>query len=113
MTEKESIMSNKDIRKLKASLAKAKEKLKDLTEKPKYSLEVIRRYRQMEDRNAFHQEVKKRVPIDLGTDRVTLACGHKEEMTHSFLRAATSLNEAKDLDNKSPLKVLCMECRKQ
>jgi hypothetical protein len=75
-----------------------------------YSPAVIRRYREMEGRNAFNREVKERVTINLEKDRVTFACGHHEEVPYGLLDAAANLARAKGID-ESPLMLLCRECR--
>ena len=83
-----------------------------MAEEPNYSPEVIRRYREMEGRNAFNREVKERVTINLEKDRVTFACGHHEEVPYGLLDAAANLARAKGID-QGPLMLLCRECRNE
>ena len=83
-----------------------------MAQEPNYSLEVIRRYREMEGRNAFNREVKERVTINLEKDRVTFACGHQEQMPYSMLDVAANLARAKGID-ESPLMLVCRECRSE
>ena len=47
-----------------------------MREERKYSVEIIRRYRQMD----FRRAVIERVEVGPATDRVTLECGHSDEM---------------------------------
>jgi hypothetical protein len=54
---------------------------------PEYSQDIIRRYREMDDANAFRHEAKRRVPIGLDYDRAILSCGHEQEMLRHFLKA--------------------------
>jgi hypothetical protein len=82
-----------------------------MAEEPNYSPEVIRRYREMEGRNAFKREVKERVTVNLEKDRVTFACGHQEEVPYGMLEAAANLARAKGIDDGSPVMLLCRECR--
>jgi hypothetical protein len=55
-------------------------------ERPKYSADIIRRYREMDEANAFRREVKERVPVDLDYDQVTFSCGHQQEFNHGFFQ---------------------------
>jgi hypothetical protein len=67
---------------------------------PRYSPKVILRYREMEERRAFTREIKKRAPVNLGNDEITLSCGHK-------LAAMASLINA--WDGKFP----CRKCKER
>ena len=51
-----------------------------------YSLDIIRRYREMDDADAFDREVVSHVPVDLNNDEITLACGHTITLMRRFMR---------------------------
>jgi hypothetical protein len=59
---------------------------------PKYSPEVIRRYREMRKTNAFGRKTQERAPVDLDVDELTLECGHKQQFTARFLDLHKSSN---------------------
>ena len=69
-------------------------------QKPRYSPEIILRYREMERAGEFKREVKERVPSDLDFDELTLSCGHKKEMNVYQISAMDGT-------------VTCNECRKE
>jgi hypothetical protein len=48
-----------------------------MRDKPKYSPEIIRRYRELDDAEGFTREIVTRVPMDPTWDAVTFTCGHK------------------------------------
>ena len=54
---------------------------------PRYSPEVIRRYREMEQAREFDRDITDRSPIDPKTDEVTLTCGHKARASLRILAA--------------------------
>jgi hypothetical protein len=61
---------------------------------PKYSQDIIRRYREMNEANAFNREVTERVPVDLDCDDVSFACGHKQRINRLFFKIpGTSQNQ--------------------
>jgi len=47
-------------------------------EKPKYSADTIRRYRELDANKGFERPIKKRTPFDLTRDEVKFSCGHKD-----------------------------------
>ena len=59
-----------------------------MAQEPNYSLEVIRRYREMDRNRGFDRGIQERTPVTLQKDRVVLACGH------SSMRSAVFLDEA-------------------
>jgi hypothetical protein len=68
----------------------------------KYSPEIIRQYREMVRTNAFHRKIVESVPIDLTTDRVTLDCGHQEEVNY-HLHAAEVATKTDPHDGRTRL----------
>jgi hypothetical protein len=54
---------------------------------PKYSPEVIRRYRERDGARGFHREIVEHQPITLSRDRLRLACGHEQEDNYAFCEA--------------------------
>jgi hypothetical protein len=56
-----------------------------MAQEPNYSLEVIRRYREMDRNGGFHREIQGRTPVTLQKDRVVLACGHSSMRNAVFL----------------------------
>jgi hypothetical protein len=56
-----------------------------MTQQPKYSAEIIRRYREMDDAGGFMREVVTREPVDVTWDEITFACGHKWETMPKLL----------------------------
>jgi hypothetical protein len=44
---------------------------------PKYSPEILRRYREMRP-NGFLRQITERVPVDLDWDEMLLSCGHRQ-----------------------------------
>jgi predicted Zn-ribbon and HTH transcriptional regulator len=63
-----------------------------MSDEREYSLEVIRRYREMEAGDRFNRRVMERVPISLKRDRVVLECGHEREFDAGFLDLRASVN---------------------
>jgi hypothetical protein len=68
-----------------------------MSKTPRYSPDLIRRYREMDDANAFRRTITEVVPIDLDRDLVTLACGHQQELSRLLLRPSPS--QAFDCDD--------------
>ena len=48
-----------------------------MTDERKYSVEIIRRYREMEKTDAFDRDIVAREPFDLHNGEVTFSCGHR------------------------------------
>jgi hypothetical protein len=48
-----------------------------MTKRTKYSAEIIRRYRELDEAEGFTREIVTRVPINVTYDAVTFTCGHK------------------------------------
>jgi hypothetical protein len=48
-----------------------------MTDKPKYSVQIVRRYRELDEAEGFTREIVTRVPINVTYDEVTFTCGHK------------------------------------
>jgi hypothetical protein len=76
------------------------QRLDEAKAKPNYPREVVQRYREMAEKHAFARQIKKRVPVDLNTDKVPLSCGHKLETMASLINATAA-------------KLLYRECQKQ
>ena len=94
---------NRDFEELRAKTekrAKSMQELEEATAKPKYSPEVIQRYREMQETHRFRRQVKERVLVDLNTDEATLSCGHKLETMASLINATDG-------------QLHCRECEKE
>jgi hypothetical protein len=59
-----------------------------MAQEPNYSLEVIRRYREMDRNRGFHRGIQERTPVTPAKDRVVLACGHNSMGSALFLDEA-------------------------
>jgi len=59
-------------------LARRSSKLVTRDQKPKYSADTIRRYRELDASKGFDRPIKKRTPFDLTRDEVKFSCGHKD-----------------------------------
>jgi hypothetical protein len=70
----------------KRLLAKSKER-EEAMAKPKYSVEIIRRYREMDRAGEFMRGIQERIPVSLNADEVLLSCGHKREVTDRLIDA--------------------------
>jgi hypothetical protein len=75
---------------------------------PKYSLETIRRYREIERQNGFERAIQERTPVDLEHDELILECGHKLRLSAKLLDARFSLRLARGVDDAVP--VQCDDC---
>jgi hypothetical protein len=69
---------------------------------PKYSLETIRRYREIERQRGFERAIRERAPVDLEHDELVLECGHKLRVSAKLLDAKLSLRSARGVDGAIP-----------
>jgi hypothetical protein len=55
------------------------------TTQPKYSADLIRRYRELDRAGGFHREIVEHWPVTLTMDGLRLTCGHEQEGNYGFL----------------------------
>jgi hypothetical protein len=58
-----------------------------MTDKPEYSIEILRRYREADNAGSFMRDIVERVLVDPEDDELTLACGHKRRALASLVDA--------------------------
>lgn len=75
---------------------------------PKYSPEVIRRYRELDRARGFERDIVSHDPVSPDYDRLRLACGHEREGDYKFYETFHQLRE-----KTGSASVRCHQCIKE
>jgi hypothetical protein len=78
------------------------------TTEPKYSQEVIRRYRELDQAGGFRRAIVEHRPVSLTQDWLRLECGHDQEGSYTLYE---TLGQARS--KSEPPSVHCNQCIKE